>query len=101
MSKFSENLRYLYYFSRDVPDSMSLLLAGNNHLLTKKRLEDQDALVLFHTLKNNTYVTSLDLRYNNITDMGAELLANLALVRKLANKVILCYYNILLIWDTF
>lgn len=58
-------------------ENMHLYLAGNNQLLTDKRLVDQDMLVLYKTLQNNLYVTSLDLRFNNITDEGAKHIAKL------------------------
>lgn len=58
-------------------ENMHLYLAGNNQLLTDKRLVDQDMLILYKTLQNNLYVTSLDLRFNNITDEGAKHLAKL------------------------
>ena len=56
---------------------MLLYLAGNNKLVTEVRLNDDDVRLLCETLKNNTYVTSLDLRYNNITDDGAQHVAKL------------------------
>ena len=56
---------------------MHLYLAGNNHHVTKVRLSDTDALLLYKTLRNNTYVTSLDLRYNNLSDEGAKHIAKL------------------------
>ena len=56
---------------------MLLYLAGNNKLVTDVRLGDADVRLLCETLKNNTFVTSLDLRYNNITDEGAKHIAKL------------------------
>lgn len=56
---------------------MHLYLAGNNKLLTDKRLEDKDCEALYKLLQNNVFVTSLDLRYNNITDDGITFLAKL------------------------
>lgn len=61
----------------DFKDQMLLYLAGNNKLLTDTRMEDKDCEALYKTLQNNSYVTSLDLRYNNITDEGAKFLAKL------------------------
>ena len=58
-------------------DQMHLFLAGNNHHVTSVRLNDSDALLLFKTLCNNTYITSIDLRYNNITDAGVVYIAKL------------------------
>ena len=51
---------------------MEFFLPGNNHLLTDIRLNDTDALMLYKTLVNNTYVTSLEMKYNEITDEGAQ-----------------------------
>ena len=56
---------------------MHLYLAGNNKLLTDKRLDDQDCEALYKLLQNNVFVSSLDLRYNNITDKGCVYLAKL------------------------
>jgi len=66
----------------DVKDSMHLYLAGNNKLLTDKRLIDSDCHVIHKLLQNNVYITSLDLRYNNITDEGCKHIANLLEVMK-------------------
>lgn len=67
----------LYIINSEFKENMHLYLAGNNQLLTNKRLVDQDMLVLYKTLQNNLYVTSLDLRFNNITDEGAKHIAKL------------------------
>ena len=56
---------------------MHLYLAGNNKLLTDQRLVDQDCEALYRLLQNNVFITSLDLRYNNITDEGAKWIAKL------------------------
>ena len=56
---------------------MHLYLAGNNKLLTDKRLVDQDCEALYKLLQNNVFIDSLDLRYNNITDEGAKWIAKL------------------------
>ena len=58
-----------------------LYLAGNNHLVSKKPLTDDDIEVLCEVLSANTYVTALDLRYNYLTDVGAQHVAQLLLVR--------------------
>ncbi|KAJ8021982.1 Leucine-rich repeat-containing protein 34 [Holothuria leucospilota] len=55
----------------DPKEEMNLELPGNNYLLTDTRLTDADAFHLYKTLVNNTYVVSLDLRYNDLTDNGA------------------------------
>ena len=51
---------------------MEFILPGNNYLLTNTRLNDHDVETLYKTLVNNSYVTSLDLKYNEITDEGAK-----------------------------
>lgn len=61
----------------DFKDQMYLYLAGNNKLLTDKRIEDADCESIYKTLQTNSYVTSLDLRYNVITDVGVKFLAQL------------------------
>ncbi|XP_052212877.1 leucine-rich repeat-containing protein 34-like isoform X2 [Dreissena polymorpha] len=61
----------------EIRDRMHLYLAGNNKLLTDKRLVDKDCVALFKLLQNNVFVTSLDLRYNNITDEGIKSIAKL------------------------
>ena len=67
----------LWLLSSDPKDFMDMEMPGNNHLLTDKMLQDEDAYVLLKTLANNTYVTGLDFRYNQITDKGAEHIAEL------------------------
>lgn len=59
--------------------SLSLYLAGNNKLITPNppRLVDDDVLVLHTWLGNCSLVTSLDLRYNFITDKGIKHIADL------------------------
>jgi len=54
-----------------------LYLAGNNYLVSEQRLTDDDIEVLCEALDGNTYVTALDLRYNNLTDVGAQHIAQL------------------------
>jgi len=56
-----------------------LYLAGNNYLLSDQRLIDVDVEVLCTALVHceNTYVTALDLRYNNISDLGVKHIAQL------------------------
>lgn len=58
-------------------DTCHLYLAGNNKLITDTRLDDSQALIIYKWLKNNLYVTSIDLRYNSITDEGAKHIAQL------------------------
>jgi len=65
---------------RERKSETSLYLAGNNYLVSKQRLSDDDVDVLCEALIANTYVTALDLRYNNLTDVGAKHIAQLLLV---------------------
>ncbi|XP_025084361.1 leucine-rich repeat-containing protein 34-like isoform X2 [Pomacea canaliculata] len=55
--------------------SMHLYLAGNNHLLTDVRINDDDCILLQKVLLKNLFITSLDLRFNLICDKGAKILA--------------------------
>ena len=63
---------------------MRLYLAGNNKLVVDSdnvlRLDDLDVVIIYKTLINNTFVVSLDLRYNHITDDGAKYLGLLLAV---------------------
>lgn len=60
----------------DEHDSLHLALPGNVHLKeNQQKLTDADVEVLESLLSGNTYITSLDLRYNRITDSGAKALA--------------------------
>ncbi|XP_077998347.1 leucine-rich repeat-containing protein 34-like isoform X1 [Glandiceps talaboti] len=56
---------------------MDFNLPGNNYLITDTRLTDSDMLPLYHTLRNSTYVQSIDMRYNDIGDEGAKHIAKL------------------------
>lgn len=56
---------------------MQMYLAGNNKFITDTRLQDQDTVIIYKFLRNNLYVTNLDLRYNNIGDEGANNIAKL------------------------
>jgi len=63
---------------REKKAGTELYLAGNNYLVSDQRLSDDDVEVLCVALAaGNTYVNSLDLRYNNITDLGAKHVAQL------------------------
>lgn len=61
----------------DFKSSMHLYLAGNNELLTEVRLEDIDCKLITRLLHNNDFITSIDLRYNNITEAGAKMIATM------------------------
>nr|XP_039252623.1 leucine-rich repeat-containing protein 34-like [Styela clava] len=58
-------------------EEMHVDLAGNNKLLTQRRLEDVDVEILCSILSKSTVLASLDLRYNNFTDVGAGAVAKL------------------------
>ena len=59
---------------------MHLYLAGNNHLLCEARLMEVDCPLLARFLDKNSFITSVDLRYNNITSEGAMILGNMLVV---------------------
>ena len=69
---------------RNPKSTMRLYLAGNNKLVVDSdnilRLDDLDVVIIYKTLINNTFVVSLDLRYNHITDDGAKYLGLLLAV---------------------
>ena len=65
---------------------MHLYLAGNNHLLCEARLTDADCTLLARFLDKNSFITSVDLRYNNITDEGAKILGNMLAVSRYDHK---------------
>lgn len=73
---------------------MHLYLAGNNKLITDVRLDDVQADVIYRWLKSNIYVTSMDLRYNNITDEGAKHIAKLIEVSRLfiMKEIVVCHH---------
>ncbi|XP_029472397.1 leucine-rich repeat-containing protein 34 isoform X5 [Rhinatrema bivittatum] len=51
---------------------VTIKMAGNNRLVPVQQVTDKDVLVLTHVLRNNKSITGLDLRYNRLTDSGAE-----------------------------
>jgi len=66
---------------REKKSETLLYLAGNNHLVSNEPMTDDAVEVLCEVLSINTYVTALDLRYNCLTDVGAQQIAQLLLVR--------------------
>jgi len=64
------------YLLNASPD-LKLDFAGNNKLMTEKRLSDQDVDLLVTILSRSVSLTSLDLRYNNLTDKAALSIARL------------------------
>ncbi|RMZ94227.1 leucine-rich repeat-containing 34-like isoform X1 [Brachionus plicatilis] len=55
----------------------NLNLRGNNYFLDGIKLGNDDAFCLYHTLKINSWVFNLDLRFNNLGDEGATWIAKL------------------------
>lgn len=60
----------------------------------RRRLTDEDASILFKTLKSNTFITGLDLGYNTIGDEGAELLGQLLQETVCLQWLVLSYNDI-------
>ncbi|XP_038273383.1 leucine-rich repeat-containing protein 34 isoform X3 [Dermochelys coriacea] len=69
---------------------ITLKIAGNNRLLPVQKVTDEDFRMLACILSNNTFVTGLDLRYNVLTDVGAEHAAKF-----LQENATLCYFNLM------
>ncbi|XP_067897711.1 leucine-rich repeat-containing protein 34 isoform X2 [Heterodontus francisci] len=57
----------------------TLILSGNSRLFPVQKLTDEDAAALVHLLCRNSYITGLDLRFNNLTNCGAEFIGKLLL----------------------
>lgn len=53
----------------------TLKICGNNRLVAFKRVTDEDFPALCHVLKQNNFITNLDLRFNNLTNNGAVYIA--------------------------
>ncbi|XP_050822001.1 leucine-rich repeat-containing protein 34 isoform X2 [Gopherus flavomarginatus] len=69
---------------------ITLKIAGNNRLVPVQKVTDEDFRMLACILSNNTFVTGLDLRYNVLTDIGAEHAAKF-----LQENSTLCYLNLM------
>ncbi|XP_031470502.1 leucine-rich repeat-containing protein 34 isoform X4 [Phasianus colchicus] len=54
---------------------ITLKIAGNNRLVPVQRVTDEDVQVLASVLCSAVFVTGLDLRYNNLTDVGVRHMA--------------------------
>jgi hypothetical protein len=67
------------------PNSV-LNLRGNNYFHKGLKLHNDDAFTLYHTLKINSCISTLDLRFNRITDEGA------AWISKLLNVIFYLFY---------
>ncbi|XP_051874920.1 leucine-rich repeat-containing protein 34 [Pristis pectinata] len=60
-------------------EGFTLTLSGNSLLFPVQRLTDDDIVVLVRLLHQSSFITGLDLRYNNLSNCGAELIAKLLL----------------------
>ncbi|OBS82177.1 hypothetical protein A6R68_23833, partial [Neotoma lepida] len=56
---------------------ITLNIAGNNHLVPVQRVTGEDFWLLSKVLKNQSYISGLDVRYNVISDIGAYYAAKL------------------------
>jgi len=86
------SLPYYFYFCverREKKSETKLYLAGNNYLVSDKRLSDDDIAVFCEALSANTYIAELDLRYNNLTDVGVKHIAEILSVCVLTHQFIL------------
>jgi hypothetical protein len=71
---------FIQYLERSQDDNMSLDLQinGNHKYMFTDRITDQHLIAICETLKLYAiYIEDVDLSYNEITDVGAEALANL------------------------
>ncbi|XP_032228852.1 leucine-rich repeat-containing protein 34 [Nematostella vectensis] len=82
----------------DPNDEFELRLHGNKrnerNEMYRRRLDDEDADILYKTLKANTFVVSLDLGYNNIGDDGAKIIGVLLQETLVLQTLILSYNDI-------
>lgn len=60
----------------------------------RRRLTDEDASILYKTLKSNTFIIGLDLGYNTIGDEGAKLLGQLLQETVCLQWLVLSYNDI-------
>ncbi|XP_036611571.1 leucine-rich repeat-containing protein 34 [Trichosurus vulpecula] len=58
-------------------NEITIKIAGNNRLIPVQRLTDEDFEILIDTLKPHKNITGLDVRYNLLTDDGANHVARL------------------------
>ena len=65
-----------------------LNLRGNNyHHKTLPRISNDDIFVLYHTLKINSCICDLDLRFNRINDQGAHWIAKLLIDNEILQRL--------------
>lgn len=78
--------------------NFQLQLHGNKRNIQnemyRRRLVDEDVEILYRTLKSNTFLTGLDLGYNNIGDKGAETIGQLLQETLTLQTLILSYNDI-------
>ncbi|XP_069753811.1 leucine-rich repeat-containing protein 34-like isoform X2 [Narcine bancroftii] len=60
-------------------EGLTLMLNGNSLDFPVQRLTDSDVIALVHLLHQNSYITGLDLRFNNLSNCGAESIAKFLL----------------------
>jgi hypothetical protein len=64
--------------NKNLVDPNSVLnLRGNNYFHKGFKLHNDDAFTLYHTLKINSCISTLDLRFNRMTDEGAAWISKL------------------------
>ena len=63
---------------RDVPDSIKL--NGNSDELKNKRLTDAHGAILFAALTKKTFLTNLDISYNDLSNDSAQAIAKFLIV---------------------
>lgn len=71
---------FIQYLERSYDDNLSLdiIIEGNGKYMFNDRITDQHLQVICETLKQYAiYIEDVNLSYNEITDIGAEALANL------------------------
>ncbi|KAK3718437.1 hypothetical protein QZH41_014431 [Actinostola sp. cb2023] len=82
----------------DPTDEFNLHLHGNRrneqNEMYRKKLVDEDAELLYKTLKGNTFVVLLDLGYNSIGDDGAKILGQLLQETLVLQTLILSFNDI-------
>ncbi|KAM9316526.1 leucine-rich repeat-containing protein 34 [Gastrophryne carolinensis] len=56
-------------------NTTTLKLCGNHRQAAGRRITDEDFLVISNVLSSNYFITSLDLRFNNLTNKGTDYIA--------------------------
>jgi len=71
-------LIFIYFYSV-IPSEF--ILKGNSEELRNKRINDNQILGIFKPLIYTTFLRTIDLRFNLISDVGAETIARFLLVK--------------------